>query len=496
MSSPWLRLTLAASATAACSPKSEAPPSVDGGAPAITITLDSPPATDTSSGTIAFTVHDPFGTVSSTTCTIDTKPIASCASPIAYSGLYATPVAHALTITVMDSAGHSQTLDYSWTITLQLAQQQAAATATANNNAYCTGSNAITPFYWEIGDATSGGTPLASGSVGSGSSGPIARTDAMVIASASKMIFGAYALQALNGPMDAVTSKFLHLSSGYTTFDDDSCDATYSTTAAPIHTVADCDNVCCVDHAGSAVSCGVGMTLTAAQIADNDTLACNSTYTAANDGLFSYGGGHFQRFALAATAGITDPGDGETNYGLPDGNLDGTPSAGASGLAATVLASFQLSSLTGFLYDFPQLAGGVQTSAAGYAPILQAILSGSLVMKGYLGADPICAWTKSPPTDPTATCNAVYSPINYEALHYSYAHWVEDDPMNGDGSFSSPGKFGFYPWIDASKSFYGIISRHQAPTGVVAGQSTVGEGWASLLCGRQIRKAFLTGVEQ
>ena len=39
---------------------------------------------------------------------------------------------------------------------------------------------------------------------------------------------------------------------------------------------------------------------------------------------------------------------------------------------------------------------------------------------------------------------------------------MEDDPaVHGDGAFSSPGAFGFYPWIDSSKSYYGIISRQQ-----------------------------------
>ena len=494
MSQPRIALALVA-LLAACSSKSGAPaPEVDGGAAGITITLDPPPTTSASAGTIGFTVTDPLGTVTTTTCAIDSKPIASCASPITYTGLYATPVAHVLTITVADDAGNQQTLTYPWTITLVLAQQQAAATATAMQNEFCAGTNgneAIAPFYWEIGDATSGTTPLASGSVGN-----VMRSTAMEIASASKMIFGTYALQALDGAMDPVTSKFLHMASGYDTFDDKSCDATYSTATAPIATVTDCYDVCCVKNGATIVTCGAGLALTTEQAAAGDTLACNSTYTAADDGLFSYSGGHYQRFAVAATAGVTDPGDGETSYGLPIGSLVGTPSAGATGLAATVLASFNLTSLTGFIYAFPQLAGGVTTSAAGYAAILQDILGGNLAMINFLGVDPMCAWTKSPPTAPTATCNAVYSPINYEALHYSYAHWVEDDPTNGDGAFSSPGLFGFYPWIDASKSFYGVIARHQAPTGVVDGQSSVGEGWASLLCGRQIRKAFLTGVQQ
>jgi hypothetical protein len=28
----------------------------------------------------------------------------------------------------------------------------------------------------------------------------------------------------------------------------------------------------------------------------------------------------------------------------------------------------------------------------------------------------------------------------------------------GDGAFSSPGAYGFYPWISTDKHYYGIIS--------------------------------------
>jgi len=81
---------------------------------------------------------------------------------------------------------------------------------------------------------------------------------------------------------------------------------------------------------------------------------------------------------------------------------------------------------------------------------------------------------------------ALFAPIPpSESWHYSVAHWVEDDPKVGDGAFSSPGAFGFYPWIDASKSYYGVVAR-AAPNGA----------WASVQCGRLIRKAWLVGKSQ
>ena len=44
---------------------------------------------------------------------------------------------------------------------------------------------------------------------------------------------------------------------------------------------------------------------------------------------------------------------------------------------------------------------------------------------------------------------------------YTWAHWIEDDPANGDdGSFSSPGAFGFLP-VDRTRrvTYYGVLAR-------------------------------------
>jgi len=59
-------------------------------------------------------------------------------------------------------------------------------------------------------------------------------------------------------------------------------------------------------------------------------------------------------------------------------------------------------------------------------------------------------------------------------------------PAVGDGAFSSAGAFGFYPWIDAGRRYYGVIAR----------RDSAGEGYDSARCGRLIRKAWLSGVAQ
>ena len=59
---------------------------------------------------------------------------------------------------------------------------------------------------------------------------------------------------------------------------------------------------------------------------------------------------------------------------------------------------------------------------------------------------------------------------------------------NGDGAFSAPGGEGFYPWVDASKAYYGLIAR--AETGPQKA------GFQSVQCGRLLRAAWDTGVQQ
>lgn len=93
------------------------------------------------------------------------------------------------------------------------------------------------------------------------------------------------------------------------------------------------------------------------------------------------------------------------------------------------------------------------------------------------------------------TCprEAVKTPIpETESWHYSLGHWVEDDPQVGDGSFNSPGAFGFYPWVSADKRFYGMVAREQRH-GVMSGDPGDKPAVASVSCGREIRAAWQEG---
>jgi hypothetical protein len=175
-------------------------------------------------------------------------------------------------------------------------------------------------------------------------------------------------------------------------------------------------------------------------------------------GRFFYGSGHMQHHAA-------------TSMGL--GSLTALP------------LGQELRSVIGdhdFVYSQPQLAGGVVGSAAGYGSFLRRILRRELAIGAALGSHKVC-------TNPRTCPSAMVAPVpDTESWSYSLGHWVEDDPAVGDGAFSSPGAFGFYPWIDAARTTYGILARRDDDSG---GSNP---GYESTACGRLIRQAWMTGI--
>ena len=199
---------------------------------------------------------------------------------------------------------------------------------------------------------------------------------------------------------------------------------------------------------------GCARTDTVGSCAERDS---NGQQNPGTVGKFDYNGGHMQRHASLAN-------------GMNLGALDNA--ALAAEMTRVLGADVSLA------YSQPQLAGGVFTNAKNYAAVLRKLLAGQLHMGGLLGSHAVC-------TSPTTCASAVYSPFG-GGFHYALGHWVEDDAATGDGAFSSAGLFGFYPWIDASKTYYGIVSRFDA--------SGAGAGAASQACGARVRRAWMTGV--
>jgi len=310
-----------------------------------------------------------------------------------------------------------------------------AATSTAKSNALCA---TIAPFYWEIGDQSGS---LASGSIGTTSSGTMITGATQVsIASGSKWVYGMYVVE-LRGSAAGLTAAdipFMNFTSGYTNIGNDP-----KTAKCPASNSPDTVNACLT-------------TLNPATNLPYSTQDPNTT------GKFDYDSGHFE------------------NHASQLGSLGDVPLVS---LGSTVAA--QLGGGVDLQYTQPMMAFAVYTNSDQYAELLRRVLDGSLKMHDALGTHAVC-------TLPSASCNAVQSPIP-EAWHYSIGHWVEDDSStHGDGAFSSAGALGFYPWIDAAKKYYGVISREDVAA-LASGQQA---GYASAQCGRLIRHAWETGVAQ
>ena len=183
--------------------------------------------------------------------------------------------------------------------------------------------------------------------------------------------------------------------------------------------------------------------------------ADNDRYRPAADGKFFYEGSHLQAHAVADGLGA-----------LADAEL-------SAEMRRLLGADIALANPKAWL------AGGFRTTPGDYARLLRGILSGRLAMQRSLGAHAVC-------TSPATCATALFTPVPDGSWSYSIGHWVESDPGVGDGAFSSAGAYGFYPWIDAGKRWYGIVARDDRSSGRT--------GWDSALCGQQICQAWLTAI--
>lgn len=184
----------------------------------------------------------------------------------------------------------------------------------------------------------------------------------------------------------------------------------------------------------------------------------NDRYSAESDGAFYYNGGHMQMHASSRM---------------------GLGSFGPTAFATEMQSQLGTDLVLG--YSSSQPAGGAYGPPSTYTNFLRKVLNHQLTIGDHLAESPACANPRGCPAG-----EAQYSPApGGETWHYSLGHWIEDDPVVGDGAVSSPGAFGFYPWIDASRTTYGVLAR-LAPNGA----------HDSIRCGRIIRAAWLSGIAQ
>lgn len=131
-----------------------------------------------------------------------------------------------------------------------------------------------------------------------------------------------------------------------------------------------------------------------------------------------------------------------------------------------------------FTFRSPQPAGGAIMSPAAYGRFLRKLSAGHLRLSAQLGSHAVCTL---PGTCPTAAA----SPFGRD-WHYSLHHWVED-AAGDDHALSSAGAFGFYPWLSADHTSWGLLAREDA---------SARAGQASAACGALLRRAWATARPQ
>jgi hypothetical protein len=363
-------------------------------------------------------------------------------------------------------------------------QQIVAAQTTAANpdpNSSCGAisrntNGANNGFYWEVGDQNGvlADTPVglsASGSVQPDANDPpkYTRTMPLYVASASKWLYGTYVAQTKavyykgQWRIPAALVPFLNFTSGYENMTD----------------------YCPPNVTATVGACG--------QLSNGALInpVPNDTQTPGDAGKFYYNSGHLQ---------VLEAGYDPSIAGVMNGASETYDDLTAD--VVSTLANANKGVFVDMAYTNPDVAGGVEISAGEYANFLQGLISSntSLIMNALLrptASDPYAVCTN--PWDNTCVNSqgqpaAVWSPVPGSlSWHYSITHWIEDDPETGDGAYSSPGKYGFYPWIDATKTYYGIVARYDATGGLAP---VITPYYMSVVCGQAIRKAFMTGVVQ
>jgi CubicO group peptidase (beta-lactamase class C family) len=184
-------------------------------------------------------------------------------------------------------------------------------------------------------------------------------------------------------------------------------------------------------------------------------------YRILQDGNFFYDGGHMQKLALEDI-----------------GSRQGT------GLLSVVdWLNNQLGTSLPENANAVAVAGGFRGSAADYRVFLQKLLTNQYGMSFRLTADTVPAYAGGP--------GVSYTPWSGgQQAYYGLGHWVERESVGGVWQVtghSSPGAFGFYPWVDAGKEQYMLLAR---------ARNTSGEGELSRVCAHKLHKAYTTGTPQ
>ncbi|MCC7054477.1 MAG: hypothetical protein IT355_14505 [Gemmatimonadaceae bacterium] len=282
---------------------------------------------------------------------------------------------------------------------------------------------AARPFYWEIGDRSG---LITGGSVDGPSGATASRTVVLPVGSAGEWLYSAFVASRRGYVLTPQDVEFLTMRSGFVSASD-ACRA--STTI------------------GSCAAAGG-----------------NAVRDAAAVGRFGYGGSHLQQHASQPAPGM--------DFAAKDNVALEIAMRSALGVGTALSVAGQ------------RIPEDIAISPTGYASFLRKVLAGELRFGALLGTNLTCT---DPATCASAVPTATPLPVTPGSRwSYSVGHWVENDPVTGDGAYSNPGARGFYPWITARADMYGMVVRADSAGGTAA----------SVRCGRVLRAAWVTGVVQ
>jgi hypothetical protein len=186
------------------------------------------------------------------------------------------------------------------------------------------------------------------------------------------------------------------------------------------------------------------------------------TYRPLQNGRYFYNGGHMQKLALDDIG--TRKGTGLLSVMDWVNNWLGTTLPEADSAVA--------------------VAGGFSGSAAHYRVFLMKLLNNQYELSSKLTVDAVPAWQGGP--------SVSFTPWTAGQAYYGLGHWIEGEPVNGTWTLtghSSPGAYGFYPWVNAARTRYMLLARNRQ---FLADE----EGEKSRACAQTIRKAYELGVPQ
>ena len=118
----------------------------------------------------------------------------------------------------------------------------------------------------------------------------------------------------------------------------------------------------------------------------------------------------------------------------------------------------------------PLIAGGLRATMSEYAKVLALEYSRGLYQGNRLISDALFTAQGTEPFPDAEIGNSPFSAVALD-FHYGLASWLECPPPASDcGVVSSPGAFGFTPWVDRDGGYYAVLGMEvtESQSGIVS----------------------------